>query len=298
MSNKAASPCASTLGRSSSNHKQKGADETDAADAAALIEAARCTQIRPVPVKSVDQQVLQQLHRVREQWKHTRTARINQLRGCLREFGIIIPRGAQRGILAIREALECADNGLPEVLRPFVLELLQELAELDQRTKGIERVLTELTREDPVVRGLLQIPGIGLLNATAIRAAVNDVERFPSGRHLASWLGVTAREHSSGERRRLGAISKRGDVHLRTLLIYGARSALKAAREANKWGGHWIGCAPGHWKPNDAVVTTKRRWHWPTRWLASSGRRGNISDLSMVTGVVARKGEADGYKAA
>jgi transposase len=211
-------------------------NKTDAADAAALIEASRCTEIRPVPIKSIDQQVLQQLHRVREQWKQTRAARINQLRGCLREFGIVIPVGAQRGIVAVRESLECADNALPDALRPFVLELLQEIAELEQRLKGIERMLTQLTRKDQAVRELLKIPGIGLLSATALRAALSDVQRFPSGRHLASWLGVTARERSSGERRRLGAISKRGDVHLRTLLIHGARSVLLAAKQAVKAG--------------------------------------------------------------
>jgi transposase len=210
-------------------------NKTDAADAAALIEASRCTEIRPVPIKSIDQQVLQQLHRVREQWKQTRAARINQLRGCLREFGIVIPVGAQRGIVAVRESLECADNALPDALRPFVLELLQEIAELEQRLKGIERMLTQLTRKDQAVRELLKIPGIGLLSATALRAALSDVQRFPSGRHLASWLGVTARERSSGERRRF-AISKRGDVHLRTLLIHGARSVLLAAKQAVKAG--------------------------------------------------------------
>jgi transposase len=207
-------------------------NKTDAADAAALIEASRCIEIRPVPIKSIDQQVLQQLHRVREQWKHTRTARINQLRGCLREFGIAIPVGAHRGILAVREALQCADNALPDVLRPLVLELLQEIAELEQRLKQIERLLSDLTHEDPVVRELLKIPGIGLLSATALRGALNSVQRFPSGRHFASWLGVTAREHSSGERRRLGAISKRGDVYLRTLLIHGARAVLQAAKQS------------------------------------------------------------------
>jgi transposase len=211
-------------------------NKTDAADAAALIEASRCAEIRPVPIKSIDQQVLQQLHRMREQWKHTRMSRINQLRGCLREFGIAIPIGARRGILALREALECADNALPDALRPFVLELLQEIAELEQRLQGAERMLGELTHEDRVVRELLKIPGIGPLSATALRAALSDVQRFPTGRHFASWLGITAREHSSGERRRLGAISKRGDVHLRTLLIHGARSVLLAARQATKAG--------------------------------------------------------------
>jgi transposase len=211
-------------------------NKTDAADAAALIEAARCAQIRPVPVKSVDQQQLQQLHRLREQCKQTRNARINLLRGSLREFGIVVPVGIERGVRAVREALEIADNGLPDALRPFLFEMLQELADLKERIAHIERTLADLTREDPIVREMQKIPAIGLLSATALRAAIGDIQRFPSGRHLACWLGITAREHSSGERRRLGSISKQGDVYLRTLLVHGARSALLAAKRAAQAG--------------------------------------------------------------
>lgn len=207
-------------------------NKTDAADAAALIEAVRCADIRPVPIKSVEQQVLQQLQRLREQLQRSRTARMNLVRGCLREFGIVIPVGIARGIAAVREALEVGDNGLSDALRPFIAEVLEEIAQLKQRILGIERTLRALTREDPVVRDLQLIPGVGLIGATALRAAVGDIHRFPSGRHFASWLGLTAREYSSGERRRLGGISKRGDVYLRTVLIHGARSALAAAKRA------------------------------------------------------------------
>ena len=147
-------------------------NKTDAADAEALIEASRCAEIRPVPVKSVEQQAIQQLHRLRSQWIRTRTARINQLRAALREFGIFIPVGAKRAVTAIREALEEAGNGLPDVLRPFVLEVLQEIAQLEERNVRIDLTLRELTREDAVVQRLLKIPGIGLLTASALRAII------------------------------------------------------------------------------------------------------------------------------
>jgi transposase len=205
-------------------------NKTDAADAAALLEAARCPQIRPVPIKSVEQQVLQQLHRLREQYKNTRNSRINLLRGVLREFGITVPVGIERGLRTVRDALQSAENGLPEALHPVLFEVLQEISGLQQHMDELERTVHVLTREDPIVRQLMKIPGVGLLTATALRAAVGDIQRFPSGRNLACWLGLTAREHSSGERRRLGSISKRGDVYLRTLLIHGARSALLAAK--------------------------------------------------------------------
>lgn len=203
-------------------------NKTDAADAGALIEAARCAELHPVPVKSIEQQAIQQLHRLRSQCLGTRTARINWLRGALREFGISIPLGARRGISAVRQALADPEP-LSFLLRPVIEATLAEIAALEARSAGLERELARLTHEDPVVQALMNIPGIGLLSATAVRAAIVDIQRFGSGRHLASWLGLTAREHSSGERRRLGRISKRGDVYLRTLLIHGARAVLNAA---------------------------------------------------------------------
>ena len=209
-------------------------NKTDAADAAALIEAARCADIRPVPIKSVDQQALQQLHRLRSQWMAARTARINFLRGSLREFGVSVPVGARRAIQAVRDALATADNPVPVLLHPSLLELLAEIDSLEQRCKRIDRELARLNEHDPIVERLLKIPGIGPLTATALRASVIDVQRFPSARHFASWLGLTSREHSSGERRRLGRISKQGDPYLRTLLIHGARAVLLAARTAQR----------------------------------------------------------------
>lgn len=204
-------------------------NKTDRADAEALIEAARCAQIQPVPVKTPDQQYVQQLHRFREQYKGTRVQRINLARGCLRECGIAVPEGAKKGLQVIREALECAENGLHPGLRSYIAQLLDEIEVLEKQMKQIEASLSEYTREDLVVRNLTSIPGVGLLTATAMRAAVGDVQRFPSARHLSSWLGLTAREHSSGEKRRLGRITKRGDGYLRTLLIHGARAVLSAA---------------------------------------------------------------------
>lgn len=211
-------------------------NKTDAADAAALIEAARCPDIRPVPIKSVDQQALQQLHRLRSQWMAARTSRINFLRGCLREFGVCIPIGAQRAIRAVREALANQTTAVPILLHSSLLELLAEVGSLEQRCKHIDRELNRLNEDDPVVERLLKIPGVGPLTATALRASVVDIQRFPTARHFASWLGLTSREHSSGERRRLGRISKQGDPYLRTLLIHGARAVLLSARSAQRRG--------------------------------------------------------------
>ena len=211
-------------------------NKTDAADAAALIEAARCPDIRPVPIKSVDQQALQQLHRLRSQWMNARKSRINFLRSCLREFGASVPLGAKRAIQAVRDALSGASTVVPTLLHSSLLELLAEIEALEQRCRKIDCDLARLNEGDPVVERLLRIPGVGPLTATALRASVVDIQRFPSGRHFSSWVGLTSREHSSGERRRLGRISKQGDPYLRTLLIHGARAVLLAARSAQRRG--------------------------------------------------------------
>lgn len=248
-------------------------NKTDRADAAALIEAARCGDIRPVPVKTLEQQQIQSLHRLRTQWMASRLRRINALRGILREFGIIISVGANVAKGQIGCALAEPENGIPEGLRPALTEALDEVRMLEARILGIERELAALTRDDETVRQLREIPGVGLLTGTALKATVGNIQRFPSGRHFASWLGLTARERSSAESRRLGRISKRGDVYLRTLLVHGARSALLAAHRTERSGKpldrlrRWaLDCErrTGHNKATVALANRLARIVWAT----------------------------------
>ena len=209
-------------------------NKTDRADAKALLEAARNEEIRPVPVKSVSQQAVASLHRVRTTWVRTRTARLNTLRGLLREFGVTIPVGARHVVPQVRALVEDAEASVPMALRPSLAALCDEIRTLEQRIHGLERELAALAQQVPHVAHLCTIPGIGLLNATALVACVGDVRRFPSGRHFASYLGLTPREHSSGNRRQLGAISKQGDRYLRTLLMHGARAVLSHSGNPQK----------------------------------------------------------------
>lgn len=204
-------------------------NKTDRSDAKGLLEADRNEQIQPVPVKSLNQQALSALHRLRSAWLAARTARINTVRGLLREFGFAIPLGAER-VPALQALLEDADSGLPDSVRPALDEARAEILELERRMRSVEHRLRALARQVPVVHKLRTIPGVGLITATALVAFVGDVGRFPSARHFASYLGLTPRERSSGLRRRLGAISKRGDVYLRMLLTHGARAVLWRAK--------------------------------------------------------------------
>ncbi len=206
-------------------------NKTDRTDAKGILEAYRNAALRPVPVKSVSQQSLTALHRFRAGWMKERTARLNALRGLLRELGVFIPMGAREVIPAVWAQIEDADSAIPAALRPVFAEACQEIRDIEARIKKVDHQLEALADEIPAVISLLTIPGIGLITATALVAFIGDIRRFPSGRHLASYLGLTPREFSSGLKRRLGRISKRGDGYLRTLLIHGARSVLVHARK-------------------------------------------------------------------
>ena len=204
-------------------------NKTDRTDVKGLLEADRNSDIHSVPVKTVAQQQLTALHRIRSRWMATRIGRINTLRGLLREFGFTIPVGARHVIPGAMGLIEDAEVDMPPVLREVFHEMCAEIRELEVRLQSVEKRLEALAAQTPAVARLRSIPGIGLLTATAIVGSVGDVERFRSSRHFASYLGLTPREHSSGNVRRLGRISKRGDVYLRTMLIHGARSLLWSA---------------------------------------------------------------------
>jgi transposase len=206
-------------------------NKTDAADADALLRARRDPDLKPVPVKSIDQQALQGLHRIRQQWVATRTQRINLARGLLAEFGIALPAGAA-GI--VRRLHEIVDR-VPATLVTALTPILDEISTLEARIKEIDRQLTAIAKANADTQRLLTIPGVGVIIATAMVGSVADIHSFQRARQFAAWLGLTPREHSSGPTRHLGRISKRGDSYLRMLLTHGARSALLLAhRQAAK----------------------------------------------------------------
>lgn len=206
--------------------RYRDGNKTDRADAKAVLEAARNAAIDPVPVKSQEQQAIAALHRMRQGYLQTRTARINAVRGHLREFGIVIPVGARH--VGARAASALATTELPDVLRRALLDLLAEIEELQAKAEQLRSQLERLAKTMPEAGVLMSVPGIGVLTATALVAFVGDPNRFRSGRDLAAYLGLTPREHSSGQTRRLGRITKRGNSYVRMMLIHGARSALRA----------------------------------------------------------------------
>jgi transposase len=229
--------------------------KTDRTDTAGLLDAIRSDGLKPVAVKTVAQQELLALHRIRGQWMATRTARINALRGFLREHGIGVVNGARRGVAAVAEILDDAEAPIPGRLRRALVLLVSEIREIEARILAIEHELRAIADDDPVVERLMEIPGVGLLTATALVASVGHIHSFGRARRFASWLGLTPREDSSGPRRHLGAITKQGDVYLRCLLTHGARAVLLAARRAQRLKRPLTGLQ--HW----ALAVADRRGH-------------------------------------
>lgn len=249
-------------------------NKTDSADATALLEAARASDILPVRVKSIEQQGLQGLHRIRSAWRSTRTARINMLRGLCREFGIIAPLGSRRGLAELRRQLTDDERvDVPEFLRFTMRRVLGELDELEERLIEVEAQLSEIAQHSAICQRLQTIPGIGLIASTAFAGAVGDISNFRSPRRFASWLGLTPREYSSGMTRRLGSITKRGDGYLRMLLVHGGRAVLFSAASAARAGrpldalrawGLRIRDRCGHNKAAIAVANKLARIVWAT----------------------------------
>jgi transposase len=212
--------------------RYRDGNKTDRADTVAILEAGRNEAIDPVPVKTLEQQALTSLHRLRSAYVADRTARINTVRGILREFGHAIPQGARTFVARAWPAL--GDGELPADLKVELGRALDEIEAFRQKARELTNRIEAIGDQMPEVQYLRTIPGIGVLTATALVAFVGEPRRFRSGRHFASYLGLTPRESSSGLRRRLGRISKRGNIYLRTLLTHGARSALLAAHRTEK----------------------------------------------------------------
>jgi transposase len=204
--------------------------KNDTADAEAVAIAARQPTMRFVPIKSVDQQAILAWHSVREGWKEERTALLNRVRGLLAEYGVVIDRSADRLLVALPKLAE--DHRLPDAMRALLLEVREQFAALHARLARCDAQIAAHARTHPAAHRAAELLGVGPVTASALAATVPDARVFRNGRQFGAWLGLAPRQHSSGGRTRLGRISLRGNVYLRTLLIQGARSTLQAAINA------------------------------------------------------------------
>lgn len=229
-------------------------NKNDVADAEAICEAVSRPNMRFVPVKSVEQQAILSVHRVRQGFVKARTAQANQIRGLLGEFGLIIPQGISHIAERVPALLEDASNELPPALRQLIEHLTAHLKELDRQVKEFERQIIAWHRSSDLSRRLEKIPGIGPLAASALVASIADANSFDNGRQVSAWLGLVPRQCSSGGKSTLLGMSKRGDAYLRTLLIHGARSAILAAQRRSTNTNLWLTNLLNRRHPNIAAV--------------------------------------------
>ncbi len=206
-------------------------NKNDTNDAAAIAEARSRASTKTVPVNTEAQQDVQMLHRTRQALMHERTAMICRIRAFAGEYGQVFAVGVakfQKGFVAW---LADEKNGLSGSAIATFTELKAQLDDKDVRIAVYDARLTQAAKEDPRAADMMEVPGVGKLIATAVLAAVADPHHFSNGRDFSANLGLVPREHSSGGKQRLFGITKRGDTYLRTLLIHGARSALRSAGE-------------------------------------------------------------------
>ena len=240
-------------------------NKNDANDAEAICEAMSRPNMRFVAVKTVEQQDIQAVHRIRAELIKQRTAKVNQIRGLVAEYGLVAPRE----ITHLRRALPCwledAENGLSDRFRRLLNGLWGDLRALDERTTDIDREIAMMAQNDPVARRLQQLRGIGPITATALVAAVGNAEQFANGRQMSAAFGLTPRQHSSGGKERLLGISKRGDAYLRSLLIHGARAVIQNAKNKDDRLSQWVTRLAARSHPNLAATalankTTRMAW--------------------------------------
>ncbi|MGP3713624.1 IS110 family transposase [Brucella intermedia] len=216
------------------------AQKNDDRDAEGIAEAASRPTMRFVDLKSQEQLDIQTLHRVRSRLVAERTNLINQLRAILLERGVIFPAGRRKLELGVDSMLAEDVKLLSSRVQQLVRELRAEWQELDTKIGALNTELIQLARNDAATRRLTTIPGIGVLNATALVAAVGNASSFAKARDLGAWLGLVPRQYSTGGKPRLLGISKRGNTYLRTLLIHGARASLPSLSKSDTPTGRWL----------------------------------------------------------
>jgi transposase len=229
-------------------------NKNDANDAEAVCEAMSRPSMRFVAIKTVGQQDIQAIHRVRSELIGQRTSKANQLRGLVAEYGLVAPQQLARLRAAVPVWLEDAENGLTSRFRELLNGLWDDLKTLDRRVAELDREIEVIAQSDPVAKRLQQLRGVGPMVATALVATVGNAEQFANGRQMAASLGLTPKQHSSGGKDRLLGISKRGDAHLRSILIHGARSVIRTAKLKDDRLSQWVTSLAERRHPNVAAV--------------------------------------------
>ncbi len=229
-------------------------NKNDAKDAEAICEAMSRPSMRYVPIKTVEQQDIQAMHRIRSELISHRTAKGNQIRGLVAEYGLVASQKMAKLRLAIPQWLEDGENGLTDRFRGLLNGLWGDLKGLDQRVSELDKAIQAVAQSNPDAKRLQQLRGVGPMIATALVASIGNGEHFTKGRQMSASLGLTPRQHSSGNKDRLLGISKRGDPYLRSLLVHGARATIWSARNKDDHLSRWVKDLAVRRHPNIAAV--------------------------------------------
>ena len=229
-------------------------NKSDRNDAEAICEAMSRPSMRFVEIKSVEQQDIQAVHRVRAELIKQRTAKVNQIRGLVGEYGLVAAQRVSYLRKALPQWLEDASNGLSDRFRRLLAGLAQDLRQLDERIEELDQQIESIARETPAAQRLLALRGVGPAIATALVAALGTGKSFARGREFAVSLGLTPKHHGTGGKERILGISKRGDAYLRQLLVHGARAAVHAAKRKDDRLSRWIQGLLAHKHSNVVTV--------------------------------------------
>jgi transposase len=214
--------------------------KNDGNDAEAICTAARQPHIPLVPKKTVEQQDIQALHRARQRMVNHRTAVVSQIRGLLLDRGFAIAKSITCARRLIPDILANLENELTAIAREAIHELYDLFRDLDRRIASFDKKIERVFRQSEPCQRIAKIKGVGPKTATAIVAAIGDGAEFKNGRHLAAWAGLVPRQHSSGDKKVLMGISKRGSQHLRSLLVHGARAVVRTAPGKTDLNNQWV----------------------------------------------------------
>jgi transposase len=253
-------------------YRSQGASgKNDANDAAAICEAASRPSMRFIAVKSIEQQSMLCVHRLREGIKEDRTACINRIRGLLGEFGLVFPQSPCALQAILSEVLEDAANELGALARLTLQRAQAQWHELDEHLSWCDERIGAHAKDNAAVKAAATLLGIGPVTASAVVATVGDFKQFKSGAQFGAWIGLTPRQRSSGGKNNLGGITKRGDTYLRMLLIQGAKSAVMTAHRRQDKISTW-------------VVSLRERSGWQKAVVALANKNARILWAVMTRG--------------
>ena len=215
-------------------------NKNDKNDALAIAEASARPALKSVPIKSIGQQDIQCLHRIRERLIRNRTALANQTRGLLSEYGVIFPQGYKALVRELTDIVSKEECTLSPIMKKQCHAFIEEFHEVTLRIHKIEEELMQYAKQNEDCQRLLSLPGIGVINATALYSAIGNASQFANPRELAVWLGLTPQQYASGDKKQMGGITKRGNRYLRKQLIHGARASIYRSKNKDDKLSQWV----------------------------------------------------------